>query len=71
MGIAIDYVDGAMYKMGPSDINVSLTMAYVPESGLEELFAVIRALDNEGELRENYIQLIRSAEVHPELISSF
>ena len=71
IGIAIDYVDGAMYKMGPSEINVSLTMAYVPETGKEELFAVISAYDDYGELRTTWERLVPSTKVQPELISSF
>lgn len=71
LGLIVDYIDGAMYKMGPSEINVSLTMAYVPETGEEELFAVISAYDDYGELRTTWVRLVRSTNVQLELISSF
>ena len=70
-GLIIDYITGAMFKMGPSDINVSLRMAYVPETGKEELFAVISAYDDYGVLCTTWERLVRSTTVQPELISSF
>lgn len=42
LGFIIDYSNGAIYKMGPSDINVSLKRASVPETAAEEQSAVIR-----------------------------
>ncbi|MCH7818618.1 MAG: hypothetical protein IIB40_03575 [Candidatus Marinimicrobia bacterium] len=71
IGLIIDFVNGAMYNMGPSDINVSLRMAFVPETETEELFAVISAYDDYGELRTTWERLVRSTKVQPELISSF
>jgi len=71
IGLIFDFVNGAMYNMGPSDINVSLRMAYVPETGKEELFAVISAYDDYGVLRTTWERLVRSTSVQPDLISSF
>jgi hypothetical protein len=50
IGIVIDAVNGAMYKLAPDQISVSLTTAQNMK-GEQVLYAVLYALDNNGQLR--------------------
>jgi hypothetical protein len=59
VGIIIDYVNGAAYKLEPEMINVSLVSASIDES-TTETYAVFRALDDQGELRTMVVPLIKN-----------
>ncbi len=56
IGIVVDLVDGAIHKMGPQDINVTLATAHL-QNGSEVIYAVFFALDSHGDLRSMAVPL--------------
>jgi len=58
IGIVVDLTNGAMHKLEPENINVTLATAYLP-NGEETLYAVFRALDSHGELRSYAVPFVR------------
>ncbi len=59
IGLIIDATNGAMNKLEPGIINVSLATAY-REDGTMETYAIFRALDDEGQPRTLLVPLIKS-----------
>ncbi|MBN2105389.1 PEGA domain-containing protein [bacterium] len=59
LGLIIDAANGAMYKLEPGEINVSLVTASIGEN-TKEIYAVLKAVDFDGELRTIVIPLIQS-----------
>jgi hypothetical protein len=59
VGIIIDYVNGAAYKLEPEMINVTLVSASIDED-TTETYAVFRALDDEGQLKTMVVPLIKN-----------
>ena len=57
-GLLVDYVTGAMNKMEPSTINVTLESASLPGQPANQLYATFRALDAQGNLRSMAIPMI-------------
>lgn len=58
LGLVIDAVDGAMWKLEPEQIMVSLVTAS-NEGGESRLYAVFRAIDDQGQLRTLSVPLIK------------
>ncbi|MDI6766891.1 MAG: hypothetical protein QME52_08725 [Bacteroidota bacterium] len=56
--LVIDAVDGAMWKLEPEQIMVSLVTASI-EGGESRLYAVFRTLDDQGQLRTLSVPLIK------------
>lgn len=67
IGIVVDASDGAINKIGPSEINVTLQTAYVP-GGDPVYYAVFLARDSQGQLRNFALPL--SEEVEPSQAAS-
>lgn len=59
IGLIVDASNGAMYKLEPGEINVTLMTASI-DKNTKETYAVLRAVDFDGELREIVIPLIKS-----------
>lgn len=59
IGIIIDATNGAMNKLEPGVINVSLATAY-NDDGTREFYAYFRAVDSEGQLRTLLVPLVKS-----------
>jgi len=59
LGIIIDYVNGAAYKLEPEMINVSLVTASVDEE-TSETYAVFRAMNEEGELKSLVVPMVKN-----------
>jgi hypothetical protein len=59
IGLIIDASNGAMNKLEPSVINVSLVTASVDQNN-KQTYAVFRAMDHEGQLRTLVIPLIKA-----------
>src|SRR5438876_9346866 len=57
IGVAVDATDGAMHKIGPDQIKVTLQTAYMP-GGEPMLYAVFLARDSRGQLRNFALPLI-------------
>lgn len=62
IGIIIDAVDGAMWKLEPDQIMVTMSTASL-ENGETRLYAVFYALDNKGQLRSMAIPMIRDTKL--------
>ncbi len=60
IGLAIDALDGAMWKLEPDQIMVTLATALL-ENNNTRLYVVFYALDNEGQLRSMAVPLIKNA----------
>lgn len=60
IGLAIDYANGAMWKLEPNHINVSLMTAYLEDSDDYQLFAVFNALDDYGQLRTLAVPILKN-----------
>lgn len=58
VGIVVDAVDGAIWKLEPDQIMVTLSTALL-ENGEPQLYAVFYTMDNEGQLRSMAIPLIK------------
>jgi hypothetical protein len=58
IGIVVDAVDGAMWKLEPDQIMVTMVTASL-ENGETRLYAVFYALDDEGQLRSMAVPMIR------------
>jgi hypothetical protein len=58
IGIVVDAVNGAMHKMSPDEISVTLTTASLGNNQ-SALYAVFHALDNNGELRNLVVPMIK------------
>ncbi len=56
IGIVVDLVDGAIHRMGPSDITVTLATAHLQDNS-EVKLAVFYALDDDGQLRSMAVPL--------------
>ena len=56
IGMVIDFVDGAMWNLEPNQIHVELVTAML--DGQEQKYAVIGALDDDGQLRTMAVPLI-------------
>jgi hypothetical protein len=56
VGMAIDYLDGAMWHLEPNQIHVELVTAM--QDGKELIFAVIGAIDDQGQLRTLAVPMI-------------
>jgi hypothetical protein len=59
IGIVVDLVTGAMNKLEPEQISVSLALAHNMK-GEQVIYAVLYALDNEGQLRSLAVPLERN-----------
>ncbi len=59
IGLIIDAANGAMNKLEPNVINVTLMTASI-DKNTKETYAVFRAMDSEGQLRTLVIPLIKS-----------
>lgn len=55
LGWGIDYLTGAIYKLAPQQINVTLETASI--DGNTRLYGLIRRLDDQGQLRELRVPL--------------
>lgn len=62
LGIVVDAVSGAIWKLEPEQIMVTLSTAFM-EDGEEKLYVVFYALDNEGQLRSMAIPMIKNTEI--------
>ncbi len=58
LGMIIDYSDGAMWKLAPDQINVTLQTAYLP-NGDKALYAVFVGMDDRGQIRNFAVPMIR------------
>lgn len=58
IGLIVDAANGAMYKLEPDVVNVSLATA-LNGDGTKEYYAFFRALDSEGQLRTLLIPLVK------------
>jgi len=58
LGMVIDYADGAMWKLAPNQINVTLQTAYLP-NGDKALYAVFVGRDDRGQIRNFAVPMIR------------
>ncbi|MCK4223619.1 MAG: hypothetical protein KAX39_00460 [candidate division Zixibacteria bacterium] len=58
IGLIIDAVNGAMYKLEPDMIHITLVTALFDEH-TSETYAVFRAMDSDGQLRTLVIPLVR------------
>ncbi len=58
IGLIVDAVNGAMWKLEPDQIMVSLVTAS-NEGGESRLYAVFRTLDDQGQLRTLAVPLIK------------
>jgi len=58
IGIIVDASNGAMNKIGPDELHAELRTAQIPGEG-ETLYAVLRALDSDGQLRSIAVPLVR------------
>lgn len=56
LGMVVDLVNGAIHKLGPLDINVTLATAHLQDNS-EVLYAVFYALDSHGDLRSMAVPL--------------
>ncbi|MDP8237445.1 MAG: hypothetical protein P9X24_00010 [Candidatus Hatepunaea meridiana] len=56
LGMIVDYVSGAMWHLEPNMIHVELVTAY--KDGKMQRYAVLGALDDEGQLRTLAVPLI-------------
>lgn len=59
IGLIIDAANGAMNKLSPEVINVTMATAY-NEDGTREFFAVFQTLDAEGQVRSLAVPFIKS-----------
>lgn len=59
IGLVIDAVNGAMYKLVPETISVSLVQASI-DNGESEVYVVCRIVDDEGQLRTLAFPLIKA-----------
>ena len=59
VGMIIDYADGAMWKLSPDQIQVSLQTAHIPGGG-DVLYAVMVGVDGHGQLRNFAVPLERA-----------
>jgi len=59
IGLIIDASNGAMNKLEPNVINVTLVTASI-DKNTKEMYAVFRAMDSQGQLRTLVIPLIES-----------
>jgi len=62
VGLVVDAVDGAMWKLEPDQIMVTLSTALL-ENGETQLYAVLYALDDKGQLRSLAIPMIRDTKL--------
>ena len=62
IGLIVDAVGGAMWKLEPDQIMVTMATASL-ENGETRLYAVFYALDNEGQLRSMAIPMIRDTKL--------
>lgn len=60
IGLIIDAVDGAMWKLEPDQIMVTMATASL-ENGETRLYAVYYAMDSEGQLRSMSVPMIKEA----------
>ena len=58
IGLIVDYSNGAAFKLEPDTIHVDLVTASV-ELGESQLYAVFRALDEEGRVRSLVVPLVK------------
>ena len=59
VGIVVDLVTGAINKLSPDEISVSLVTAYNQKTQNQELYAALQAYDQEGNLRHLLVPLQR------------
>lgn len=55
LGVGVDYLTGALFKLSPQQIKVTLETASI--DGKNRLYGVIRRLDSKGQLRELRVPL--------------
>jgi len=60
IGFVVDYVDGAMYKMEPESISVTLQVASLPGQPANRLYAVFRTPDRNGDVHAFAVPMIRT-----------
>ncbi len=58
LGMIIDFANGAMWKLEPESINITLATAYIDGSETQT-YAVFKAVDNNGQLRTLAVPLIK------------
>jgi len=59
IGLVVDAVNGAMYKLVPETISVTLVQASI-NNGESEVYVVCRIVDDEGQLRTLAFPLIKA-----------
>jgi predicted small secreted protein len=63
IGMIIDYANGAMWNLEPENITVTLVTAYL-DGNETQIYAVFRAVDNDGQLRTMVVPLIKDTPLH-------
>lgn len=58
LGMVIDAVSGAMYKLEPNTIHIELVNAKLASSNINQMYAQIHVMDDEGQVRKAFIPLI-------------
>ncbi len=58
IGLIVDASNGAMYNLEPKTVVVTLQTAF-NESGEEHVYAIFRAVDEEGQIHSNTIPLLK------------
>ena len=62
IGIIVDATNGAMHHLGPEEVMVSLSTAYL-DGNQKVLYAVFQALDSQGQLRSLAVPLMENEKV--------
>jgi len=57
LGLIIDAVDGAMWKLAPGGVFVSLKLAFNESIGEYEYYAVVNSTNNNGEINTQVVKL--------------
>ena len=59
VGLVIDAVDGAMWKLEPNKINI--TMKVASNGKVKETYALLRTIDDNGEIRTLVVPMIKQS----------
>ena len=59
VGLVIDAVDGAMWKLEPNKINI--TMKVASNGRVKETYALLRTIDDNGEIRTLVVPMIKQS----------
>ena len=60
VGLIIDPITGAMWKLEPDEINVTLAVALNNENNEKEMYVTFRYMDDQNRLRTVYVPLIKA-----------